>query len=323
MASVNKKLPPVERVSRVLLSMQRYSWEQGVAAQAFLELGDMDTATLLAREAVQRQGADGRLAILHEAEGVTDPAANGEALLRAAMLTGDPGLQAAAEKMLAYLLYSAPRAPDGTLYHTLDAPEIWIDSLYMAPPFLAAAGKYKEALQQWRGIRKRLWQPGPRLYAHIWDEAGQNLKQAEHWGVGNGWAAAGLARLIQALPGGMAAERESLAAHLHELLEGCLVHQRADGLFHNFLDQPGTFVETNLAQMLAYTIYRGLAGGWLSSKFRKQADQMRAAAHCQVDEAGYVRGVCGAPGFDHPGTAPEGQAFFMLMEAAWRDLQAG
>jgi hypothetical protein len=29
--------------------------------------------------------------------------------------------------------------------------------------------------------------------------------------------------------------------------------------------------------------------------------------------------VCGAPHFDHSGTAPEGQAFFLLMEAAYRD----
>ena len=65
--------------------MQRYSWEQGVTAQAFLELGETRTAILLAREAVQRQGADGRLACMRDGEGVTDPASNGEALLAAEM----------------------------------------------------------------------------------------------------------------------------------------------------------------------------------------------------------------------------------------------
>jgi len=30
--------------------------------------------------------------------------------------------------------------------------------------------------------------------------------------------------------------------------------------------------------------------------------------------------VCGAPNFDRSGTATEGQAFFLLMEAARRDL---
>ena len=42
--------------------------------------------------------------------------------------------------------------------------------------------------------------------------------------------------------------------------------------------------------------------------------------HLEVDAYGLVQGVCGAPGFDHAGTAPEGQAFFLLMEAAARDL---
>ena len=38
----------------------------------------------------------------------------------------------------------------------------------------------------------------------------------------------------------------------------------------------------------------------------------------KVDAHGLVQGVCGAPRFDRPGTAPEGQAFFLLMEAACR-----
>ena len=39
-------------------------------------------------------------------------------------------------------------------------------------------------------------------------------------------------------------------------------------------------------------------------------------------DLGYVRDVCGSPTFEKPGTATEGQAFFILMEAAARDLEA-
>ena len=49
---------------------------------------------------------------------------------------------------------------------------------------------------------------------------------------------------------------------------------------------------------------------------------MREAAHGKVDEYGIVQGVCGAPNFDRSGSAPEGQAFFLLMEAAYRDYRA-
>ena len=48
---------------------------------------------------------------------VTDPASNGEPLLYAARVTGDPQLQAAAERMLTYLLSEAPKRADGTLFH--------------------------------------------------------------------------------------------------------------------------------------------------------------------------------------------------------------
>lgn len=309
----------LKQVGQVLLTMQRYSWEQGVAAQAFLELGETATAILLARDAVQRQGSDGRLALMHAGEGVTDPAANGEALFIAASLTQESALQVACEAMLSYLLKAAPRAVDGTFFHLTDAQEIWVDSLYMAPPFLAIAGELDEALRQIQGMKNRLWNAENKLYAHIWDEGRHAFKRAAHWGVGNGWAAAGLTRVIRIWPESRAGEKQQLAAHLKDLLDGCLAYQRPDGLFHDVLDNPETFVETNLAQMLAYSIYRGTAGGWLPPAYKNHADRMRAAAYRKVDADGFVRGVCGAPAFDRAGTAPEGQAFFLLMEAAWKD----
>ena len=107
----------IEKVKRALLAMQRYSWEQGVAAQAFLELGETDTAVLMAKEAVLRQRDDGRLGVMGDNHAVTDPATNGEAVLYAAQITGDTSLRAAAEKMLNYLLTQAPKTEKGTLYH--------------------------------------------------------------------------------------------------------------------------------------------------------------------------------------------------------------
>lgn len=311
----------LEKVSQVLLSMQRYSWEQGVAAQAFLELGNTDTANLLAREAVQRQHADGRLACMHDHEGVTDSAAVGEALFIAAQITEDPALQTALDAQLNYLLKKAPRAADGILFHVVDAKEVWVDSMFMAPPFLAVVGQVEEALRQIKGIKRRLWNPEKKLYAHIWDEDQNNLKRAAHWGVGNGWAVAGITRVMRVLPLAWDDEKQMLGLHAREIIDGCLAYQRPDGLFHDVVDQVDTFVETNLSQMLAYSIYRGIGGGWLPVVYKEQADKMRTAVHMKVDDAGYVQGVCGAPMFDRAGTAAEGQAFFLLMEAAWQDLQ--
>jgi unsaturated rhamnogalacturonyl hydrolase len=106
------------------------------------------------------------------------------------------------------------------------------------------------------------------------------------------------------------------------VIDGCLAYQRPDGLFHDILDDSDTFVETNTAQMLAYAIYRGVRGRWLDRDYLSAADRMREAAHSKVDDYGLVQGVCGAPHFDRAGTATEGQAFFLLMEAAYRDLKS-
>lgn len=91
---------------------------------------------------------------------------------------------------------------------------------------------------------------------------------------------------------------------------------RPDGFFYDVVDDPSTFVETNLSQMTAYTIYRGIKDGWLDVKYKEKADLMRAAAKSRQDEFGFVQNVCGAPHFDKPGISPEGQAFFLLMENA-------
>lgn len=305
-----------DRVARAMLSMQRAAWEQGVAAQAFLERGDVDMVVLFAREAALRQSPDGRLANFGEPDNVTDMAANGEPVLRAAEHLGDPGLRAASDRMLEYLLKRAPRCADGTIQHVSNKPEVWIDSMYMAPPFLAVAGQPAEALRQVEGLRLRLWDPQRRLFSHIWDEGQRQFIRRAFWGVGNGWAAAGMVRVRAALPPALGAERERLAGHVRETIDGCLAHQRPDGLFHDVLDDASTFVETNLAQMLAYSIYRGTREGWLEPRYLQAAERLRTAALAKVDAEGYVRGVCGSPTFDRAGTATEGQAFCLLMEAA-------
>jgi rhamnogalacturonyl hydrolase YesR len=310
----------IQKVIHAMLAMQRRSWEQGVAAQALLELGENNLAVLLARDAVVNQLKDGRLALNEGKNPVADPASNGEPVLFAAHVTGDQRLQQAAERMLNFLLYQAPKTRDGIIYHNYIENMLWVDGLYMIPPFLAVAGHPWEAVKQIVGYQKRLFNQGKHLYYHIWDEDRQEFERKLFWGVGNGWAAAGITRVIRSLPEAMQDEKFLLISLVHDLIQGCLVYQREDGLFHDILDDPTSFVETNLSQMLGYSIYRGVHGGWLESDYLNAANRMREAVYTKLDNLGLVQGVCGAPNFNRPGTATEGQAFFLLMEAAWRDL---
>jgi unsaturated rhamnogalacturonyl hydrolase len=310
----------VRKVMNAMLAMQRRAWEQGVASQALLELGEKDLVILLAKDAVVNQKKDGRLGLNEGDRPIADPASNGVPVLYAARLTGDNSLKKAADRMADFLQNKAPRTPEGIIYHNYIENMIWVDAIYMAPPFLAEAGYPEEAFRQVEGYRKILLNPEKKLFYHIWDQDLKKYERKVFWGVGNGWAVAGMARVLAALPDSMKSEKAKLAVYIKEVLDACLVYQREDGLFHDILDDPATFVETNAAQMFAYTIFRGIRGGWLEPSYLKYGLKMRKAAYAKVDSFGLVQGVCGAPNFNKAGTATEGQAFFLLMEAAYRDL---
>ncbi len=300
---------------RAAMAMQRQDWEQGILAQAMLEAGEREQVILLTRAAMVQAKPDGRMGVVVRG-GVTDPAMGGAAYAQAAEWTGDAGMKAAVDGLLKWIRHKAPRSTDGIPYHVFDGPEMWSDGFNGAPPFLAAMGFYDEAFKQIEGLRARLWNEKKQLLAHIWDDGKREFKDPACWGGGNGWAAAGLARVMRSLPRDREKERARLTEFAQELVDGCLRHRREDGLFHNVVDDPTTFVETNLAQMLAYAVYVGVAGGWLPAHYRAEADRMRAAARTKMDADGFVRSACGAPEFDRPGVSTEAQAFCILMEAA-------
>jgi rhamnogalacturonyl hydrolase YesR len=309
----------IEKATAAAMAMQRRDWEQGILAEAMVEAGDQRNVILLTRAAMVQRTPDGRLGVVVSG-GTTDPAMGGSAYAKAAEWTGDPQIRQAVDGLLNWIRKGAPRNAEGILYHVFGAPEIWSDGFNCAPPFAAAMGFHDEALAQIEGYRQRLWNPEKKLLAHIWDDGKRQFNDASFWGGGNGWAAAGLARVLRSFPRERSQDRARLANFAREIIDGCIQHQRTDGLFHNVVDQPATFVETNLAQMLAFAIYEGIRADWLPASYQSHADRMRAAARLKMDADGYVQGACGAPNFDSPGTSTEAQAFCILMEAAGSKL---
>jgi unsaturated rhamnogalacturonyl hydrolase len=319
------------RVLTALLAMQRKSWEQGVTGHALLDLGRHDLVRPMARDAVLRQEPDGRLAEIH-GEGLVNSAANGEAVRWAAQDSGDPELSGALDRQLRWLQQDCPRADDGTLFHLVGGREVWSDTVYMVVPVLAAVGDVEGAHRQLDGHRRRLFDPHAKLYAARWNEDSQRLSLPVLWGTGNGWVAAGLARALHHLKTGghqssnLSPDRsesnfeQAAAEHVREVIDACLRHRRPDGLFHDVLDDPSTFVEANLAQMLAYAIFTGVADGWLPGEYAETGGSLLARAQANIDADGLVTGVCGAPHFDRPGISAEAQAFFLLASAAAQRL---
>jgi unsaturated rhamnogalacturonyl hydrolase len=311
-----------ERVLRTLLAMQRQSWEQGVAGHALLDLGCRDLARSMATDAVVRQTARGKLAELDD-DGVVNCAANGEAVHAAMQETPTQELEGALARQLSWIEDGGPRASDGTVFHLEGVREVWVDSVYMVVPFLVLCGHVEEAARQLDGHRNRLFDESTGLYRARWDEDRSTPAWPALWGTGNGWVAAGLARAVRHLGGrrnGAAhdAFREEVAAHARVVIDACLARRCDSGRFHDVLDDPSTFEEVNLGQMLGYAVLTGVTDGWLPSSYVDTGRSLVATARASVDPDGYVRPVCGAPDFDRPGTSAEAQAFFLLATAAER-----
>ena len=92
--------PLVVKARLAALAMQRQSWEQGVLAVAFLEEGDDEMVIQMAKASLIYQSKDGVPAASGGAP--ADPLMAGEAIWRAARMTGDPTLGKAVTNMLDY-----------------------------------------------------------------------------------------------------------------------------------------------------------------------------------------------------------------------------
>ncbi len=315
----------VNRAIACMLAMQRYPWEQGVCAQALMEAGRDELWIPMAYDAVKRQSEDGRLAMIGGGPAVSDPAANGEVCLRAYEKTGDAFFRRGAERMLAYLEHTAPRTADGIICHNnvsfdsrFSAAQLWVDGLYMVPPFLAAMGRVREAAEQIRGYIRHLWDGEAGLFFHIVDTESGRYVRRKHWATGNGWALMGLARVTEAAgAAGKMQIRDEMAEVMNRLLEAMLAWQGADGRFHDILDEPDRFLDGTSSAMMAAAVFRGILGGYVPAKRREAAEAALRAVGGSMDEMGLIRGVCGCPDFTEEGTSAEAQAAYVMAEA-WR-----
>ncbi|MHB1490488.1 MAG: glycoside hydrolase family 88 protein [Cellulomonas sp.] len=310
------RLDPQQRaVLRALLAMQRQSWEQGVASHALLDLGMEAEALLLAHDVVVRQTRAGKLGELDDV-GIVNSGACGEVVALAAERLHGQGYEEALQRQLDWLLRLAPRADDGVLFHIEGTREMWVDSIYMVVPLLFRMGEPEAARLQFEGHRRRLFDTAASLWGWRWSEDELRVTHPEHWGTGNGWVVAGIARAMRS--GGAADPWFASVAppHARVVIDAALAAAEAAGGFHDVLDDPSTFVEGNVRQMLAYGMAAGAADGWLPDSYGAQARRLVREAREHVDERGLVTEVCGAPRFDRQGTSPEAQAMFLLATTA-------
>ncbi|MCL2109578.1 MAG: glycoside hydrolase family 88 protein [Oscillospiraceae bacterium] len=314
-----------EKVKTAMLAVIRYPWEHGVCAQALYEAGETVAYVNMAREAVHRQQEDGRFATIVDNVAVTDPASCGEAVLRASELTGDIYYKIGALKMLDYIRKKAPRTEGGIVLHNevsffegFSTRQIWVDSCYMLPPFLAIMGEFDEAEKQMDGYIDCLKDPKTGLLYHIYDTEQKRFVRKKLWATGNAWALMGIARLVSEAKA-TANDRifEKYTKILRDMLDTMLGFQCENGMFRDILDEPNSFYDGTSAMMTAAVIYRGVYEKWLDEKYLENAEKIYGYIPSTIDEYGLIHGVCGSPDFQSEGHSAEAQAAFVFMEA-WR-----
>lgn len=312
--------------------MESEDWQKAVAIDGLLSAGGgeyVPAAKRLVDRAIETQTGEGQFSYgsldpkpwSEDYQSQTDPAALGRPVLSFYERTDEERYLEAARRQYAYLRDTARRTADGGIAHHRGPIELWVDSIYMLCPFLAAYGAAadvpaarEEALDQIAVQAAHLQDPRTGLFRHEWRETPDSFPESTFWSRGNGWAAAGIVDTLALLPDGQPG-REQAETVLRTLADAVVERQDGSGFWHNVLDDPASPLETSGTLMFAYAFERATAAGLLDDE-RSVAAAERAMDVCAgvVDEEGAVRRVVGPPG--GPGVpfavTSYGQGWFLL-----------
>ena len=191
------------------------------------------------------------------------------------------------------------RLPDGTLARNRPlANSLWLDDLFMGVPALAQMGKltgerkyYDDAVKQILQFSERMFVEEKGLFMHGWVQ-GMDYHPAFHWGRANGWAILTMAEVLDVLPEdhpGRAKVLELYRAHVR----GLATCQSADGLWHQLLDRPDTYLETSASAIFVYAIAHGINKGWIGALAHGPMVMLGwNAVAKKVNDKGQVEGTC-------------------------------
>lgn len=341
-----------------LLEIASASWELGTAAEALLELSwpglsvfnatafpppgrlkgtafPTDVVNIANRTVSQRPS--GSLSLIANQGSAADPASLGVSVLLAnwtrKQISNHDYSEAATDE-LTYLLEIAPQSDEGAISHRANEVQLWSDFTYMVPPFLAYFGALKGGLPgrnllQIAYDQCRLYRDALRDDSGLWRHITLgSFEDKTHWATGNGWAAAGMMRVLSTMNHTSDARRfadhqANLTKWIDEILTESWSHQRPDGGLFNVIDDPKSFMDTSSTALIASVTYR-------MAVFRNDTSLIPAANRAlklvknNVDGDGWLQNTVNPITFRDPlpttEHSPEGQAFLLLLQAAWHSF---
>ena len=222
----------------------------------------------------------------------------------------------------------------------------------MVPPFLAyfAAdtqdeGLLQESVNQCTLYRQVLQANITDAWKGVWSHIiGPEDQDLGLWSTGNGWAAAGMTRVLATVlksnwtqdTNWTQTATASLTQYIKEIIDGAIHSNMDQGLLRNYYNNPNSnphsFGELSGSSLLAATTYRMavLQPSTFTSTYVTWADSIRQILGGQnssgtphITSSGIVNPVVNPYDWQdttpYDAASPEGNTFVMLLYAAWRD----
>ena len=203
------------------------------------------------------------------------------------------------KKAANHIINIQDRFPDGTLSRKVPFPlTLWADDLYMSVPFLVRmtrlTGDKKyvdDAIKQVINFNKYLWDDRRELYYHCYfNDVKKN--GVAYWGRCNGWIMIATVHLLNFLPENHP-QRKAIIANLERQVLGIAKYQGPDGLWHQLLDKPDSYLESSCTAMFTYGIARAVNQGWIDKRYASIAvNGWNALKTKEITPEGYMKDVC-------------------------------
>jgi unsaturated rhamnogalacturonyl hydrolase len=190
------------------------------------------------------------------------------------------------------------RLEDGTFARPEPYPmTIWADDLFMSVPFMLRMAEltsdpswYDDVVLQVVNFNQYLYNSEKGIFKHGWFD---HIKEPSpvFWARANGWVTWGTAEALLKLPADHPGYNTVLSLFQRHM-EGLKKYQHKDGLWHQVLDHPESYLETSASAMFVLAMARGVRMGWLDESFREIALKGWEGITTQISPDGIVSGIC-------------------------------
>lgn len=227
---------------------------------------------------------DGSMLGFRESDYNLDNICEGRVLFDVYRMTGKEKYRKAME-ILYGQIYRQPRTYEGNFWHKAIYPhQVWLDGLYMAQVFYTRyttemdnCKGYDDILNQFRTVRKRMFDPETGLYRHGYDAskkafwADETGRSQNPWLRSLGWFSAALIDVTSYIAPGHEEFRAEMTKIAAELAENLLPYiDKETGMLYqvpNQVGKEGNYPETSGSAMIAYFYIKGARLGILDQRY--------------------------------------------------------